>query len=76
MSLFRLIKWGSVYSLHSEGNVMVTFDGTFVQVTPAPYVKGQHCGVCGNFDGNTKNEFLNKVGSPVEAGRIAQAWCI
>eukprot|EP00090_Calanus_glacialis_P016360 TRINITY_DN2561_c0_g1_i1.p1 TRINITY_DN2561_c0_g1~~TRINITY_DN2561_c0_g1_i1.p1 ORF type:complete len:1526 (-),score=363.79 TRINITY_DN2561_c0_g1_i1:68-4645(-) len=72
----KLIKWGSVYSLHSEGNVMVTFDGTFAQVIPAPYVKGQHCGVCGNFDGNTKNEFLNKVGSPVEVGRIAQAWCI
>ena len=75
-SLFRLVKWGSVYSLHSEGNVMVSFDGTFVQVIPAPYVKGQHCGVCGNFDGNTKNEFLNKVGSPVESGRIAQAWCV
>ena len=72
----RLTKWGSVYSLHSEGNVMVSFDGTFVQAIPAPYVKGQHCGVCGNFDGNTKNEFLNKVGSAVETDRLAQAWCI
>ena len=55
---------------------MVSFDGTFVQAIPAPYVKGQHCGVCGNFDGNTKNEFLNKVGSAVETDRLAQAWCI
>ena len=31
------------------------------QVIPAPWVKGQHCGVCGNFDGNTKNEMLDKV---------------
>ena len=31
------------------------------QVIPAPWVKGQHCGVCGNFDGNTKNEMQDKV---------------
>ena len=61
----RIIKWGSVYTLHSEGNVMVNFDGTFVQIIPAPYIKGQHCGVCGNFDGNKNNEFLNKAGAPV-----------
>jgi hypothetical protein len=33
----------------------------YEQVIPAPWVKGQHCGVCGNFDGNTKNEMLDKV---------------
>jgi len=72
----KLIRWGSVYTLHSEGNVMINFDGTFAQIIPAPYVKGQHCGVCGNFDGNRKNEFLNKVGAPTDPSRIAQAWCI
>ena len=70
------MKWGSVYTIFSPYNVNVIYDGTFVQVIPAPFVKGQHCGICGNFDGNKKNEFLNKVGAPVEAGRLAQAWCI
>ena len=55
---------------------MINFDGTFAQIIPAPYVKGQHCGVCGNFDGNKKNEFHNKVGAPTDPSRIAQAWCI
>ena len=32
-----------------------------MQVIPAPWVKGQHCGICGNFDGNTKNEMEDKV---------------
>jgi len=72
----KIIKWGSVYTLHSEGNVMVNFDGTFVQIIPAPYIKGQHCGVCGNFDGNKNNEFLNKAGAPVDPEQLPQAWCI
>ena len=70
------MRWGSVYTIISPYNVMVSYDGTFVQVMPAPFVKGQHCGICGNFDGNTKNELLNKNGAPVDAERVAQAWCI
>ena len=73
-----------MYTLFSDYNVVILYDGTFVevnryissssasqqdshnpdddeQVIPAPWVKGQHCGVCGNFDGNTKNEMQDKV---------------
>jgi len=74
--IMKLMRWGSVYTIISPYNVMVSYDGTFVQVMPAPFVKGQHCGICGNFDGNTKNELLNKNGAPVDAERVAQAWCI
>ena len=78
------VKWGPVYTLYSDYNVVILYDGTFVevnpcnqshhhhhhhhhhpnhdmQVIPAPWVKGQHCGICGNFDGNTKNEMEDKV---------------
>merc|ERR1712032_1340368 len=63
--LFTLVKWGPVYTLFSDYNVVILYDGTFVEVIPAPWVKGQHCGVCGNFDGNTKNEMQDKTGSLV-----------
>ena len=78
LHLFLQVKWGPVYTLYSDYNVVILYDGTFVevntshqhqehphqnddQVIPAPWVKGQHCGVCGNFDGNTKNEMVDKV---------------
>ena len=79
MTYFQ-VKWGPVYTLYSDYNVVILYDGTFVevnpcnqshhhnrhpnhdmQVIPAPWVKGQHCGICGNFDGNTKNEMEDKV---------------
>merc|ERR1712038_957640 len=63
------------YTLFSDYNVVVLYDGTFVEVIPAPWVKGQHCGVCGNFDGNTKNEMQDKTGTMVPADMLSRAWC-
>ena len=31
--LFTLVKWGPVYSLYSDWNVLVLYDGTFVEVS-------------------------------------------
>ena len=31
--LFSLVKWGPVYSLYSDWNVLVLYDGTFVEVS-------------------------------------------
>merc|ERR1711879_886064 len=73
--LFTLVKWGPVYTLYSDYNVVVLYDGTFVEVIPAPWVKGQHCGVCGKFDGNTKNEMQDKTGAMVPADMLSRAWC-
>jgi hypothetical protein len=71
----RMNKWGSVYTVYSPMNVVVTYDGTFAQVMPFPSVKGQHCGVCGDFDGNRKNDLIDKSGTPLLAEQMAKAWC-
>ena len=73
--LFTLVKWGPVYSLYSDWNVLILYDGTFVEVVPAPWVKGQHCGLCGNFDGNSKNEVMDKAGAAVPEAMLSRAWC-
>ena len=31
--LFTLVKWGPVYSLYSDWNVLILYDGTFVEVS-------------------------------------------
>merc|ERR1712083_551630 len=72
---FSPLKWGPVYTLYSDYNVVILYDGTFVEVIPAPWVKGQHCGICGNFDGNTKNEMEDKTGAVVPADMLSRAWC-
>jgi von Willebrand factor type D domain len=38
----------------------MAFDGNFVEVMPAPSVKGQHCGVCGNYNKNKFDDFAGK----------------
>lgn len=81
--IFSIIRWGSVYTISSSveaftlslPNVFIVYDGSFVQVFPAPNVKGQHCGVCGNFDGNQKNDLVNKAGQAIAANKMATSWC-
>merc|ERR1711890_172203 len=73
--LFKLIRWGPVHTLWSSMNVLINYDGNFVQVLPAPWVKGQHCGLCGNFDGNTGNELQDKAENAVSRDELVGAWC-
>ena len=51
------------------------FDGTFVSVVPAPSVKGQHCGLCGNYNRNQWDEAIGKDGATdVGFSGIADEW--
>ena len=45
-----MFRWGSTYNLYSFLKVWVAYDGNFVEVVPAPSTKGQHCGICGNYN--------------------------
>jgi len=74
--VFTLLRWGGMYTIFSQYNALINYDPSMVQVLPAPFIKGQHCGVCGNFDGNQKNEFLDKNGDPVSSNSLASSWCI
>ena len=72
----RLVRWGEMYAIYSQYIVLINYSPSAVQVIPAPFMKNQLCGVCGNFDGNKKNEFLNKAGAPVTPDSMASSWCI
>ena len=65
-----------MFTIYSQYNVLINYSPSAVQVIPAPFMKNQLCGVCANFDGNKKNEFLNKAGAPVAPNSIASSWCI
>jgi hypothetical protein len=73
--IFKLLKWRSNTNIYSYRKVWILFDGTFVQVIPAPSVKGQHCGVCGNYDNNRKNELFGKNGQIITEANLAWEWC-
>lgn len=73
--IFKLLKWGSTYTIYSHWKVAIIFDGTFVEVIPFPSVKGQHCGACGNYDNNRNNDLVGKDGNPVAVKDLAKEWC-
>ena len=58
--LSRIFRWGSSYNVYSFLRVWVVYDGNFVEVVPAPSAKGQHCGICGNYNRNKFDEFTGK----------------
>lgn len=60
--VFKITKWGKTYNIYSFLRVWIAFDGTFVNVVPAPSVKGQHCGLCGNYNRNKYDEMTGKDG--------------
>merc|ERR1712168_1772229 len=63
--IFKITKWGSTYNIYSFLRVWIVFDGNFVNVVPAPSVKGQHCGLCGNYNRNKYDEMTGKDGKTV-----------
>jgi len=63
--IFKITKWGSTYNIYSFLRVWIVFDGNFVNVVPAPSVKGQHCGLCGNYNRNKYDEMMGKDGQTV-----------
>jgi len=68
--IFKVFRWGSTYNLYSFLKVWVAYDGNFVEVVPAPSTKGQHCGICGNYNRQQSDEMtgkdMQKVGSVQE----------
>ena len=65
METYRITKWGSTYNIYSFLRVWIVFDGNFVNVVPAPSVKGQHCGLCGNYNRNKYDEMTGKDGQTI-----------
>jgi len=73
--IFRVSEWGGVYMVSSGYNFAVLYDGSFIEVLPmfGSNAAGQHCGACGNYDGNPFNDDHDKQGNAVD--NIGEAWC-
>ena len=56
-----MFRWGSTYNLYSFLKVWVAYDGNFVEVVPAPSTKGQHCGICGNYNRQQGHRAIENV---------------
>ena len=66
-----MFKWGSTVNVYSFLRVWMAYDGTFVEVMPAPSVRGQHCGLCGNFNRNKFDEWTGKDGTSIMSSSAA-----
>ena len=77
--LYRIFKWGSTYNIYSFLRVWIVFDGSFVEVVPAPSIKGNHCGMCGNYNRNQYDEMTKKDGTSLaktaDEMRDEYKWC-
>jgi len=65
--IFSIFKWGNTYNIYSFLKVWIVFDGSFVEVIPAPSVKGNHCGLCGNYNRNKYDDMTKKDGTSLAA---------
>lgn len=76
VDIFKVFKWGSTVNVYSFLRVWVAFDGNFVEVVPAPSVKGQHCGLCGNYNRNKFDEWTGKDGKTImpSASAMVNEW--
>jgi len=63
--VFKITKWGRSYNIYSFLKVWIVFDGNYVNVVPSPSVKGQHCGLCGNYNRNKYDEMMGKDGETI-----------
>jgi len=72
--IFKIFRWGSTYNIYSFLKVWIAYDGNFVEIMPAPSVKGSHCGVCGTFNRNKFDEFTGKDGNRIASSDMASEW--
>ena len=75
--LHRIFKWGNTYNIYSFLKVWIVFDGSFVEIIPAPSVKGNHCGLCGNYNRDQYDEMTKKDGTSLAAtpAEMVQEYC-
>jgi hypothetical protein len=57
--LFKMIRRQNSFTLTFFPQMMLNYDGNSVQVLAGPQMKGQHCGMCGDYNRNTYHEFID-----------------
>ena len=63
---FKILKLGKIIHVYSDRlRIWMATDGHFIQVMPDPFIRGQHCGICGNFNRNQYDEWMGKDGATI-----------
>ncbi len=60
VEILKAFRWGDSVLVYSFLKVGMVFDGYSAAIIPAPSTKGQHCGICGNYNRNKYDEFTGK----------------
>ena len=72
---FKIYRWDREYTIEAFMNVDVYYDGNSVKVVAPAHVKGQHCGMCGDFNGDTAGELVHPQMCQLASGtEMAAAW--
>jgi len=72
---FKLYRSQKSVHFYSPMNVMVDTDGHYINVLVLAHVKGQHCGMCGDFNGDDHRELIHPEMCLLRDGNeMAAAW--
>merc|ERR1711887_117570 len=75
--LFKIIKNKKRFSLVFFPQIVLHYDGHSLQVIAGQHLEGQHCGMCGDFNKKTYDEFLNPQMCELRTGEeMARAWAL
>eukprot|EP00092_Neocalanus_flemingeri_P025744 GFUD01027909.1.p1 GENE.GFUD01027909.1~~GFUD01027909.1.p1 ORF type:complete len:741 (-),score=120.67 GFUD01027909.1:127-2277(-) len=75
--MFKIFRRQNNYVVDFFPQMMINYDGNSVQVLAGPQVKGQHCGMCGDYNRNTYHELLDPQMCPLNTGdEMARAWAL
>jgi len=55
---FRVHKWDKTFTVDVPFVSTVNYDGTQIMTITSSFVKGRHCGMCGDFNRNKRFEFI------------------
>ncbi len=72
---FKIYRWDREYTIEAFMNSIIFYDGNSVNVLAPAHVKGQHCGMCGDFNGSPERELIHPEMCELKSGtEMANAW--
>jgi len=75
--LFKIIHKQKTFSIMFFPQILINYDGKSIQVRVGPHMKGQHCGMCGDYNGMTHQELKNPQMCVLQSGQdMAKAWAL
>jgi len=73
--MFKIYKWEGTFTIDSFLRTTVHYDGSHVNIVAPPHVKGQQCGMCGDFNRDHRYEALGPQECQLRNGNeMAAAW--